>query len=116
MSNTKWKTLINGIAALYPDGVVYTYKTIYTAEEDHIPSYNHCHCADDQFFAEPLLYKEVEWIEFPSEYECLVNANNRKAGLEIRYQAINPIRLNIHTFGCFDLEDFGYAIRIYAYR
>ena len=54
---------------------------------------------DDQFFAEPIHYKEVEWIEIAEEYEDWLNENNRKAGKVTRNQNLRQIAEIIESIG-----------------
>lgn len=108
MSDSKWKRLINRLG----DGFAISYKLIndekrYTFSLDQ---------ADDQFFVEPILYKEIEWIEFPHEYEDYLNPDNKKAGKVTLKQDLSRINGIMKSIGTYECEYTDHKIRIYGYR
>ena len=112
MNDTKWKKLLNSVGNSYEAGCTDLYKEIYDEEIRRI----HFYCADTQFFVELILYKEIEWIEFPSKYEDWINEHHQKIGKETKTQNIYHLKSLVKSLGQFDLEDYGDSIRIYAYR
>jgi len=84
INNTKWVKMINTLTYKLDD-LYLNYKLIY----DDVVKGSLFDIADTEpYFIEPIVYKEVEWIEFPNEYEDLVNENNCKAGRKMIKQDI----------------------------
>jgi len=112
MNNTKWvkliETLINEFEEIYVN-----YKLIY---DEVIDSYLIDILDFEPFFLEPIIYKEIQWIEFPDEYEFWKNKNNLKAAEQLYIQDLDSITKVIEKIGKFCLEKFPNGIRIYAYR
>ena len=112
MSNSKWDKLLGNLTDAFPDGVRVRYKLIYLNDTlaTHIvaPDFK-------PWFGEPTLYKEVEWIEFPSEYEDLADPNNRKAGMATFRQDTASIADKIKRIGIFETEKLPNSVRLYAY-
>jgi hypothetical protein len=112
MSNTKWVKLIN-ILTYKLDKVFLNYKLIY----DEVIEGSLFNMADTEpYFIEPILYKEVEWIEFPNEYEDWINLNNLKAGKHKVKQNIDEIKSALDKQGIFDLELYDGKIRLFGYK
>jgi len=112
MCNTKWIKLLNTIADVFDDLVHSEYKTIHGDE-----IYKHSfYDADDKFFSEPLMYKEVEWIQFPASFQDFINDSNRKAGMKIYSQDVTKILSVVNGLGSFDTLMSNNILRIYAYR
>ena len=100
MNNTKWVKMINTLTYRF-DNIFLNYKLIY----DDVVKGSLFDMADiDPFFIEPIVYKEVEWIEFPHEYEDWVNGNNLKAGKKIFKQNIDEIKSELDKIGIFEIE------------
>jgi len=112
MSNTKWKKLLNSVSDCFPSGFALRYRLIHGSEVNEL----FLDEADDQFFAEPTHYKEVEWIEFPDEYEDWIDLNNQKAGRGAKLQDLQKIRDAIQSLGQFETDDVGSSVRVYGYR
>ena len=112
MSDTKWIKLLSTIGDAFEEEVHSIYKTIHS-EEVHKYSF---YSADEQFFAEPLTYKEVEWIEFPTEYNDYLNSNNRKSGLAVYSQDVGIMLTLVNSIGFFDTVMKDKSLRVYAYR
>lgn len=104
MNNTKWNKLIEGVTValemVYNDVI----KEVLFYMEDYKP-----------FFIEPILYKEVEWIEFPIEYQSFINGNNLKVGKRTYKQDLKEIKITIDKIGEFKIDEFHNKIRLYAY-
>ena len=112
MSNSKWKKLINQLGEEFPDGFVVVYKLIHGDE-----LLTRCFQeADEQFFIEPILYKEVEWIEFPDVYQDWINPDNKKAGKATRTQDLSRINEIVNSSGTYECKHSDQSIRIYGYR
>ena len=112
MSNRKWKKLLNRVGDLCSSGFALRCRLIHGNEVVELLLDE----VDDQFFAEPIHYKEVEWIEFPDEFEDWVDPNNRKAGREAKPQDLIKIRDAIRSLGQFEIDDLGRSVRVYGYR
>ena len=95
------------------DEIYMDYKLIY---DDVIESCSLEFPDFEPYFLEPIKYKEVEWIEFPNEYEVLVNKNNFKAGHKTKYQNCNGIKYVIENLGEYKMDVLdNFSIRVYAY-
>lgn len=68
------------------------------------------------FFCEPILYKEVEWIEIPMQYEDYKNENNKKAGMKTYVQDLKTIENAFTQVGQFQYESNDKMIKIWAYK
>lgn len=112
MSDTKWKKLFNALGDVSTSGFTIRYKLIHGNQLGELSLDQ----ADDQFFAEQIHYKEVEWIKFPSEHEEMVEVNNRKAGKRLNQQDLSEKRAVANSLGEFESEDLVGSLRIYAYR
>ena len=111
LNNTKWHELIDGLTTGL--GEVYiNYKLIY---DDVIDASLFDSVDSVPYFIEPITYKEVEWIEFPSEYEYWTNVNNLKAGKTIYNQNTKAVKSVIDRIGEFRIDDYGSSVRLFAY-
>ena len=113
MSNTKWEKLIDGLTDEIENGIYVKYKLIYGTEV-----YDNIFITSDfmPFFAEPTLYKEVEWIEIPKEYEDYVSRNNFKAGKTIYTQDLVLILSKINQIGLFEFEQSEDSLKVFGYK
>jgi len=112
MNNTKWYKLIEKLTDNF-ETVYLNYKLIY----NNSVKGHHFDTADfEPFFLEPILYKEIEWIEIPSNYESWVSTSNRKAGKKLYHQDLNEIKSEIDKIGNFELDVQEDKIRLYAYK
>ncbi|GAB1107478.1 DUF6678 family protein [Shewanella algae] len=113
MSNAKWDKAMEVITDLYEDGVALNYKLVYSEE-----IYSTYMWTPDfkPFFQEPVFYKELEWIEIPSEYIGPVSINNLKAGEKIHEQKVDNIPTELDKIGSFDIEASSIGVRIYGYK
>lgn len=112
MNNTKWNKLMEALTDGL-DHVYLKYKLIYSEKVKG--------CLFDMadyksFFLEPILYKEIEWIEIPISFEDWVNENNRKAGKRFYTQNLEKAIIEIHRIGEFELDLDEESIRIYGYK
>lgn len=112
LNNTKWFKLIESLTEKM-DKVFIKYKLVYDdVIEDFIFSYSDAY----PYFIEPILYKEVEWIEFPVHFESWVNENNLKAEKKTYNQDVIEIEKELNRIGKFKIEKFENCIRLYAYK
>jgi len=111
LNNTKWFKLIDTLTNEF-DEVFINYKLIY---DDVIEGYLFDSADFEPYFLEPIKYKEVEWIEFPNEYEYWVNINNLKAGKKNYHQDFKAIKTKIESIAEFRIDEFENRIRLYAY-
>lgn len=111
LNNTKWSKLIENLTNEF--GEIYiNYKLIY---DDLIEGYLFDSVDFEPYFLEPIKYKEVEWIEFPKEYEYWVNRNNLKAGKKRYPQNIKTIKSLIDKIGEFKIDEYEDRVKLYAY-
>ena len=107
MNSSKWKRLMDGLGDALSCGFVVNYKSIHN-EDIHTTWF---YDADGNFFEEPILYRQIEWIEFPREYDI------DTSGLEIPpKQDLNRIYEIIVGIGQFEIESDADSIKIIAYR
>ncbi len=112
MNNTKWVKMINILVYQF-DSIFLNYKLIY----DEIIEGALFDIADmEPYFIEPIKYKEVEWINFPTKYKIWINVNNRKAGMKEYSQDIKSIKEALENIGKFDLEMYPENLRLYGYK
>jgi len=111
MNNTKWEKLINSLTAVF-DEIFLNYKLVY---DDVVEGALFDHADFEPYFIEPITYREVEWIEIPSEYEHWLNINNHKAGKRIFDQDLKGIEAELNKIGKFKIDKLENKIRLYAY-
>lgn len=113
MSDSKWERLLDRLTEVFEGGIHIDYKLIH---EDSIRSATFVTSDFGPFFLEPIVYREVEWIEFPRRYEDFVNPDNRKAGQRFYDQNLDAILAGIQQIGQFEIEQTATGLRLYAYR
>lgn len=111
MSNTKWKKVLGMLENQF-ETVFINFKLVYNEDIKSI-EFSLVDC--QSYIIEPILYKEVEWIEFPKTYMNWINENNKKAGKKEFSQDIQAIQFQIEKMGQFRLESFSDKVRLYAY-
>lgn len=67
------------------------------------------------FFIEPILYKEIEWIEFPQKMWFTKNKRISRQTISEYNQDITKIEDLINMIGIFDLEKNDGVLRLYGY-
>jgi hypothetical protein len=112
MNNTKWHKLIEVLTDEL--NVIYVnYKLI---NSDCI-RYTTFDSADFKpFFIEPILYKEIEWIEFPKNYKLTYNKRVTRKFDKIHTQDIDTIKRIINDLGEFMIDSDDNKLRLIAYR
>ena len=68
------------------------------------------------FFIEPIIYKEVEWIRFPSQYTQTINRRESRKYEKVFSQDIKQIEELIKSVGKFELDLGNTEIKLYAYK
>jgi hypothetical protein len=112
MNDAKWERLIAGLTDAFEYGLHIRYKLIHGEAIHEL----YLQAPDSKpFFAEPTLYKEIEWIEFSSAYEDYVSLDNRKAGKKTYAQDVVAIEQEIRRIGLFQLTRLPSGVRLYAY-
>ncbi|MCL9780964.1 hypothetical protein M9194_05900 [Vibrio sp. S4M6] len=100
MSDSKWIRLLRIASQLYSDINTIDFKLVNSEDvrrtfveefEEHV---------DEQFFREPILYKEIEWLEFP-------DSENSK---------LDVLRLKLKEKGHFPLLDTSSGLRVIGYE
>ncbi|VAW71617.1 hypothetical protein MNBD_GAMMA12-84 [hydrothermal vent metagenome] len=113
MSDSKWEKMIDKLTDALDREVFITFKLVHDSKSY---CYSFCHSDFKPFFAEPTVYKEVEWIEFPDKYEYYVSRDNRKAGTKIYDQNLEEISRALENIGKYELEYLDNSIKLYAYQ
>ena len=111
LNNTKWYKLIDVLTTEFNEFFI-NYKLIY---DGVIGGYLFDSVDFKPYFLEPIKYKEVEWIEFPNQYEYWVNTNNLKAGKKTYTQDLSAIQSKIVSIGEFKIDVLENKLKLYAY-
>lgn len=112
MNNTKWLKLFDTLSENL-DEFYLEYKLIYSAE---IESTTFFVSDMPPFFIEPILYKEVEWIRFPLQYEQTINRRTTRSYTKEFSQDIGEIERIIKSIGEFELELGDSEIKLFGYK
>lgn len=112
MNNSKWEKLFDNLVKEF-DSVFIKYKLIgrekvLETEFDFIDFY--------PFFIEPILYKEIEWVEFPEKMQMINNKRISKQTISEHSQDITKIKNLINKIGDFDIEKYNGILRLYGYK
>ena len=112
MNNSKWEKLFGNLIEEF-DSVFIRYKLIGREKimetEFDIVDFN-------PFFIEPILYKEIQWIEFPQEMQMIKNKRVSRQTISEYKQNTNKIESLINRIGVFDLENENGILRLYGYK
>jgi hypothetical protein len=111
LNNSKWYRLIDLLTIEF-DEVFINFKLVY---DDIIEGYLFDSVDFKPYFLEPITYKEVEWIEFPAEYEYWINKDNLKAGKKTYNQDYKAIKSKIESIGDYRIDEFENKLKLYAY-
>ncbi|MDE1207044.1 DUF6678 family protein [Tenacibaculum larymnensis] len=112
MNNSKWEKLFDNLVKEF-DSVFIKYKLIgrekvLETEFDFVDFY--------PFFIEPILYKEIEWVEFPEKMQMINNKRISKQTISEHSQDITKIKNLINKIGDFDIEKYNGILRLYGYK
>jgi hypothetical protein len=108
MSDAKWGKLLK-LAACHAEAVpVMHYKLV--NEVDVVQSFTEPfpEQVHERWFREPILYKEVEWIEFPGKY--FVESNNAWVT-----QDLSALKADLASAARFPVQESEAGLRIVAY-
>ncbi|CAM1341546.1 hypothetical protein TAESTU_30685 [Tenacibaculum aestuarii] len=112
MNNSKWEKLFDSLVKEF-DSVFIKYKLIgrekvLETEFNFVDFY--------PFFIEPILYKEIEWVEFPEKTLMINNKRISKQTISEHSQDITKIKNLINKIGDFDIEKYNGFLRLYGYK
>jgi hypothetical protein len=112
MSDAKWVKLLKVAATLADTVPCMNYKLVDddTIHRLHTPL--HPDAVDPRWFKEPLIYKEVEWVEFP--FVCKAQRSNGLAPI-VKAQDIDALKRALQALGNFPLQDTQAGLRVMAY-
>jgi hypothetical protein len=99
MNNAKWVKLLEIASEFFPDVKNIEYKLVYTDEVKVTSIEEHKELIDENWFIEPTIYKEIEWLEFPY----------------IKNQKIDEFAIAINQRGEFQLVQTQTGLRILGY-
>lgn len=111
MSNTKWVKLLKS-AAVFAEKVPYlTVKLVYGSEIQHTFTESYPEHVDDFWFREPIIYKEIEWLEFP-KVQRLVKSEDVLTDF---HQDLKGLKAYLESVAQFPLEETETGLRIVGY-
>ena len=112
MSDSKWEKLIESLTGNLGE-IFVNYKLIH---DDSIYFTSFSITDFKPFFIEPILYKQVEWMEFPEVFNVEQNKRTTRRYIKEQKQDIDSIEKIINTVGKFLVEREDSSIKLYAYR
>ncbi|MGG6230500.1 DUF6678 family protein [Tenacibaculum sp. SDUM215027] len=112
MNNSKWEKLLEILIEKF-DSLLIRYKLI---GRDKISETEFNIVDFSPFFIEPILYKEIEWIEFPQEMITINNKRVSRQTISENHQNISEIEYLINKTGVFNLEKDNRTLKIYGYK
>lgn len=112
MSDAKWVKLLRAAAALSETVPRMDFKLVYGPEVHSIHTPTHAEGVEPRWFKEPLIYKEVEWVEFPLAFEI-----PRGSGLAplTTQQDIASLKRHLNSVANFPLLETTTGLRVLAY-
>ena len=113
MSDSKWQKLLDGLCDELDVEIFANYKLIHDDEE-----YQTSFLSSDfkPFFIEPIIYKEVEWIEFPKKYTNYISENNHKAGKGEFFQDVEEIFRVVTKLGKYEVLKSDIGLKVFGYK
>lgn len=112
MNDSKWDKLMEFLTDKF-DEIFVNFKLVHS---DEIKNTSFITADFKPFFIEPILYKEIEWIQFPSEYEITKNKRTIRKLIKSQTQDIHQIEKKINSLGVFELEINKSDLKLYAYK
>ena len=112
MNNSKWEKLLEILIEKF-DSLLIRYKLI---GRDKISETVFNIVDFSPFFIEPILYKEIEWIEFPQKMIMINNKRASRQTISENHQNISEIENLINKTGVFNLEKDNGTIKLYGYK
>ncbi|NQY05810.1 MAG: hypothetical protein HRT68_06290 [Flavobacteriaceae bacterium] len=111
MNNTKWLKLVERLTDAFDNPYV-DYKLVTSSKIDNCFLFNDYY----NWFYEPILFKEVEWVCFPKECEIIHGRRITRKIKKNYTQDIDQIEQIILEIGQFILEKTDDYLKVYAYR
>lgn len=112
MNNTKWEKLFAHLIEEF-DSVFIRFKLV---EREKIEETEFDSIDFNPYFIEPVLYKEVEWIEFPPKILLVRNKRISRQTISEHNQNTSKIEKLINKIGVFDLENNNGTLKLYGYK
>jgi hypothetical protein len=112
MNNSKWEKLFENLIEEF-DSIVLRYKLI---GREEIIETEFDNVDFRPFFIEPILYKEIQWVEFPKEMLMIKNKRVSRQTISEHKQDVSGIKNLINRIGVFDLEKENGILRLYGYK
>lgn len=113
MNDSKWDKLIDQLTDYFESGLFLNFKLIHKEAVFNTYLYSN---DDKPFFEEPIIYKELEWVEIPLEYEWYINKDNQKAGMTVYKNDLNNVFKKVSSIGLFEIEQSNMGLRIFGYK
>jgi hypothetical protein len=112
MNNTKWEKLFENLIEEF-DSVFIRFKLI---GREKIEETEFDMIDFNPYFIEPVLYKEIEWIEFPQKMLIIKKKRISRQTISEYNQDTSKIENFINEIGIFDLEMDNGVLRLYGYK
>jgi len=112
MNNSKWEKLLNNLTEEF-DSIFIRYKLIVGTEIKEV-LFNDVDFKP--FFIEPILYKEIEWIEFPKSVLYIQNKRISRQVISESQLDIEKIENAINRTGIFEMEKMHGTLRLFGYK
>lgn len=100
MNNTKWVKLLKHSSLFYPHIKTIEFKLVYSDELKRTEIEEHPEHVEEIWFREPLIYREIEWIEYPYKES----------------KGIESLEESIRQLGKFPIYHSSTGLRIIAYE
>jgi len=111
MSDTKWVKLLKSVAVFAEKVPYLTVKLVYGADIQHTFTQSDPEHVDDFWFREPIIYKEIEWLEFPKVQRIVISE-----GVSTDfYQDLNDLKAYLESIAHFPLEESDTGLRVVGY-
>ena len=112
MNDSKWEKLLGELTNEF-DKICLSFKLIYN---DDIKTTIFISPDYKPFFIEPILFKEVEWIEFFASTKIIINKKKTKQYEKEIIQDLNLIENKIIGIGDFFYYKNALSLRLFAYK
>ncbi|WP_298902633.1 DUF6678 family protein [uncultured Psychroserpens sp.] len=112
MNNTKWEKLFENLIEEF-DSVFIRFKLV---GREKIEETEFDMVDFTPYFMEPILYNEIEWIQFPEKMLIIKNRRVSRQTISEHSQDITEIENLINEIGIFDLERGDKTLKLYGYK
>jgi len=111
MSDTKWVKLLKS-AAIFAEKVPHlNVKLVYGSAIQHKFTESYPEHVDDFWFREPIIYKEIEWLELPKIQRIVISE-----GVSTDFhQDLNGLKACLESIAHFPLEESDTGLRVVGY-